>query len=211
MTARGLAYQCRMTRKEIQADAERRGLVMSPAGEIPWTQDPSTAPPCKEPDPADATRQGYAIRLSLAACRETLGPVWGDLAFTDTGEPGLRPGGSHAARPDWLGDVVLARKDVPTGYHLAVCCDDAAQDITHVVRGDDLFHSTHIHTLLQALVGWPPPIYTHHRLIPGSDGRKLSKRDGAKSLRALRGEGYGQREIAVQWRRMLDDSAATDP
>jgi len=93
------------------------------------------------------------------------------------------------ARPERLGDVVLARKDAPVSYHLAVTVDDAAQGVTDVTRGRDLFESTHIHRLLQALLGLPTPRYHHHALLLGPDGRRLAKRDGAPTLAALRAAG----------------------
>jgi glutamyl-Q tRNA(Asp) synthetase len=91
--------------------------------------------------------------------------------------------------PQAWGDVVLARKETPTSYHLSVVIDDAVQDVTDVVRGQDLFWSTGIHRLLQVLLGLPAPAYHHHRLILGADGRKLSKSTRSTALRALRAEG----------------------
>ncbi len=94
-----------------------------------------------------------------------------------------------AARPGDLGDVVIARKDAPASYHLAVVVDDAAQGISHVVRGRDLFAATHIHRLLQAVLGLATPAYVHHRLIVDATGERLAKRRQAPSLAALRGDG----------------------
>ncbi|HEX3982180.1 MAG TPA: glutamate--tRNA ligase family protein, partial [Acidisoma sp.] len=94
--------------------------------------------------------------------------------------------GAVACRPNAFGDVVLARKDCPGSYHLCVCHDDAVQGVTLVTRGEELRASTDIHRLIQALMGWPAPIYAHHALLTNSSGAKLSKRDGALSLRVLR-------------------------
>jgi glutamyl-Q tRNA(Asp) synthetase len=94
-----------------------------------------------------------------------------------------------------LGDAVLARKDAPASYHLAVTLDDAAQGVTLVVRGEDLFHATHLHRLLQALLGLPTPDYEHHPLLRDAEGRRLSKRDRALSLRALREAGRTPDEV----------------
>jgi glutamyl-Q tRNA(Asp) synthetase len=99
-----------------------------------------------------------------------------------------------AVLADW-GDVVLARKDLPTSYHLSVVMDDAAQGVTHVVRGMDLYRSTDVHRLLQALLGLPSPRYAHHKLILDADGRKLSKSTQATGLRELRAQGMTPRDI----------------
>ena len=101
----------------------------------------------------------------------------------------------HSAEPDRHGDIALTRKDTPAAYHLAACHDDALQAITHVIRGEDLIQAPHIHTLLQALLDWPRPVYRHHRLLLEPDGQKLSKRTGAKSLAALRAEGLSPADI----------------
>ena len=97
--------------------------------------------------------------------------------------------GQQRARPELLGDVVLARKDIATSYHLAVVVDDALQGITLVTRGEDLVESTHVHRLLQELLGLPVPDWWHHRLIVDNDGKRLAKRDDAHTLRALREAG----------------------
>jgi glutamyl-Q tRNA(Asp) synthetase len=108
----------------------------------------------------------------------------------------------HDATAGWVsadpapqGDVVLARKDAPVSYHLAVTVDDAAQGVTDVVRGADLYEATHVHRLLQALLGLPTPLYHHHPLFTGPDGRRLAKRDGAQSLADLRAGGADPVEL----------------
>jgi glutamyl-Q tRNA(Asp) synthetase len=127
----------------------------------------------------------YALRLDMAAASARVG----DLAWTEHGAgPGGETGGV-AARPQAWGDVILARKETPTSYHLSVVLDDALQGVTDVVRGQDLFWSTGIHRLLQALLGLPEPAYRHHRLILDAGGRKLSKSTLATSLRDLRASG----------------------
>ncbi|MCB1208300.1 MAG: tRNA glutamyl-Q(34) synthetase GluQRS, partial [Verrucomicrobiales bacterium] len=98
--------------------------------------------------------------------------------------------GTHEARPEIFGDVVLARKETPTSYHLAVVVDDALQGITLVTRGADLLEATHLHRLLQELLNLPVPRWRHHRLIVDEDGKRLAKRDDARSLRTLRAEGW---------------------
>jgi len=119
----------------------------------------------------------------------------GVLQWNETGAGPQGQTGLVTAVPQMWGDVVLARKEMPTSYHLAVAIDDALQGVTDVVRGQDLFWSTSIHRLLQALLGLPEPVYHHHRLILDADGRKLSKSTQAKSLRELRAAGASAADI----------------
>jgi glutamyl-Q tRNA(Asp) synthetase len=113
----------------------------------------------------------------------------GQLSWTEEDE------GMVTADPVAWGDVIVARKETPTSYHLSVVVDDAVQGVTHVVRGRDLYQATAIHLLLQKLLALPSPAYRHHRLILGADGRKLSKSDSATSLRSLRGAGTTPEDI----------------
>jgi glutamyl-Q tRNA(Asp) synthetase len=133
----------------------------------------------------------------MAAARKRAGAS--PLAFTETGAGPDRESGIIAAAPERWGDVVLGRKEVPTSYHLAVVIDDARQGVTHVMRGHDLFWSTSVHRLLQTLLGLPAPLYHHHRLVLGDDGRKLSKSTQATALRTLRQGGVAAADI----RRMI--------
>jgi glutamyl-Q tRNA(Asp) synthetase len=127
----------------------------------------------------------YALRLDMQAALTGVGPLtW------DESEKGAVP-----ADPSAWGDVILARKDTPTSYHLAVTVDDAAQGVTDVVRGHDLYHSTGVHRLLQALLDLPAPRYRHHRLILDAAGDKLSKSTAATALRELRAKGVTPAEI----------------
>jgi glutamyl-Q tRNA(Asp) synthetase len=107
-------------------------------------------------------------------------------------------GARHACTPARFGDVVLARKDVPASYHLCVTQDDAEQGVTLVTRGEDLRPATDLHRLLQHLLGWPEPAYAHHALLTGPDGRRLAKRDGAATLRALRESGASPAEARAR-------------
>ncbi len=132
-----------------------------------------------------AAGAAYALRLDMAAAAARAGP----LVWTD------REAGEIAAEPLSLGDVVLARKEVATSYHLAVTLDDALQGVTLVTRGADLFHASHIHRLLQALFGLPVPEWHHHALITGPDGERLAKRHDALSIRALRQAGKTPAEV----------------
>jgi glutamyl-Q tRNA(Asp) synthetase len=104
------------------------------------------------------------------------------------------------ADPRPAGDVVLARKDAPASYHLAVTLDDAAQHVTHIIRGTDLFDATHVHRLLQVLLGLPTPEYRHHALLAGPDGERLAKRNGAPTLEAMRLSGTDGRALADRLR-----------
>ncbi len=136
---------------------------------------------CRELDPNESayrTRRGepFAWRLNVARSLALTGELW----WYDC------RAGWVQADPAALGDVVIARKDVPTSYHLAVTIDDAAQGVTLVTRGEDLFHATHVHRLLQALLGLPTPRWYHHNLLADSSGQRLSKRNRAVTLRHLR-------------------------
>lgn len=190
LRARGLVYRCFLTRREIAArlpagaDPEKGGLVSHPLS------------PAEE---AERLAHGapYAWRLSLAAAARELGARFGALAYTEWTPGGLRPVPAH---PERFGDVVLARKDTPTSYHLACCHDDALQAISHVIRGEDLRAVTGVHVLLQALMGWPSPLYRFHPLILGPDGKKLSKRFGDKSLADYRKEGMTPDDIRAMTR-----------
>ncbi|SFS06021.1 tRNA glutamyl-Q(34) synthetase GluQRS [Sphingomonas jatrophae] len=179
LKARGLVYPCFCTRRDIAASTS---APHGPEGAIyPGT--------CRAlaPDIA-ATRiaagEPHAWRLDMAAAAALAGTLrWEDHGCAIT------------AAPERFGDVVLARKDAPASYHLAVVIDDAAQGVTDIVRGADLFDATHVHRLLQALLGLPTPRYHHHPLLTGPDGRRLAKRDGAPPLADLRAAGADPAEI----------------
>ena len=153
----------------------------------------------QRPSPAERERR-MASRTVCAAARYAGGAARaGALTWNETGEGPAGETGTiaavPAANPAHWGDVILARKDTPTSYHLAVVVDDAAQGITDVVRGHDLFHSTSVHRLLQALLGLPEPRYRHHRLIHDAEGKKLSKSTAATGLREFRAQGASPADI----------------
>jgi glutamyl-Q tRNA(Asp) synthetase len=180
----GVTYPCFCTRKEIEEEIAR-------AGHAPHGPDGALYPgTCRYLSDAGrsarlAAGQAFAIRLDVARARRLAGPLsWRD-----------RMAGEVDATPEILGDVVLARKDVPTSYHLSVTVDDALQGVTLVTRGSDLFHATHLHRLLQALLGYPVPDYHHHGLLTNDQGERLAKRDKAVSLRALREAGKTPAEV----------------
>ena len=187
---RGLTYRCFRTRREVAETIESapHGAMEAFRGEA--------LTPDKEAHRM-AAGEPYAWRLSLAAAERALGG-FSALAFQEEGEG---PGGEHGliqARPELGGDVVLARKDVGVAYHLAVVCDDAAQGVTHVIRGQDLFEATHVQRLLQALLALPTLTYRHHRLLAGPDGKRFAKRDHAETLRELRGSGMTPQALRAE-------------
>ncbi|MCA0357253.1 MAG: tRNA glutamyl-Q(34) synthetase GluQRS [Proteobacteria bacterium] len=175
---RGLVYRCFKTRKEIDIGRAPHEPAVAYVGA-----------PLNAAEEAERLSRGepFAWRLSLAAARETLGG-FDALTFVEDGVDGSSPR-AFQALPETAGDIVLARKDVGVAYHLAVVHDDALQGVTHVIRGEDLFEATHIQRLLQALLGLPTPIYRHHGLLTGPDGKRYAKRDKAQTLRELRASG----------------------
>jgi glutamyl-Q tRNA(Asp) synthetase len=181
---RGLVYPCFCSRREIEAEVA--GMVRAPHG----PEGPIYPGTCRRLDEA-ARRERLAAgrepawRLDAAAAAAETGP----LEFSD-----LRLG-DFAVEPGLLGDVVLGRRDIGTSYHLAVVVDDGRQGITHVTRGEDLLGATHVQRLLQALLGLPRPAYLHHPLVTGADGRRLAKRDRARSIRQFRESGHSPGEV----------------
>jgi glutamyl-Q tRNA(Asp) synthetase len=186
-----LVYPAFMSRGEIRAhiaEAEGHGRT--------WPRDPDGVPLYPALDKALGTAERrrrmaegepFAWRLDMEAATQRLGtpPSWREFA-----SPDLAATSEIEARPEQWGDVVLARKEVPTSYHLSVVVDDALQGVSHVVRGADLFAATSVQRLLQELLGLPVPVYFHHPLIPGPDGRKLSKSLRDTGLNALRQAGH---------------------
>jgi glutamyl-Q tRNA(Asp) synthetase len=191
LSDQGMLYPCFCTRKEILAEIARAGTA--PHG----SEGPVYPGICRylsteERSARIAAGHDFAMRLDLGRAMEKTGHHlrWQDL---ENGEIVIR-------EEDWgrLGDVVLVRKDIETSYHLAVVVDDALQGVTHIIRGRDLFESTHIHVLLQALLGLPQPVYLHHELIKDHDGKRLAKRDESETLAALRVRGATVAEIRAR-------------
>jgi len=190
----GLIYPSFESRTEIAA------LVTEREREGPWPRDPDGVPlyPGSAIAMSEAERrrridagEPYALRLDMAGALGRAGP----LAWQEGGQGPKGETGSVAADPAAWGDIIVARKETPTSYHLAVVVDDAAQGITEVVRGQDLFHATALHRLLQTLLGIAVLHYRHHRLILDAGGRKLSKSTAATGLRELRAAGASQADI----------------
>ena len=198
LNAKGLTYPSFESRAEIArlvAEREVKG---------PWPRDPDGAPlypgDAKSMSNADRARrieggEPYALRLDMSAAMSRAGT----LTWVETGAWPDGGTGTVAADPSLWGDVILARKEAPTSYHLAVVVDDAAQGVTDVVRGRDLYHATAVHRLLQVLLCLPGPRYHHHRLVLDEAGGKLSKSTQSTGLRELRAQGVtpdGVRRLA---------------
>jgi glutamyl-Q tRNA(Asp) synthetase len=194
LEAMGLIYPSFETRAEIAR------LVAARDTQGMWPRDPDGAPlypGCAKTMEDSERRQRmddgtpYALRLDMRAALARVGGLnWLETGAGPAGETGM-----IAADPAAWGDVVLARKETPTSYHLAVVVDDARQGITDVVRGRDLFYATAVHRLLQALLGLPQPRYHHHRLVLDADGNKLSKSTQSTGLRELRASGASPGDI----------------
>jgi glutamyl-Q tRNA(Asp) synthetase len=179
----GFESRAEITRQVEQREASRR-----------WPRDPDGAPLypggaklLSEDERARLRQSGapFALRLDMAAAHATVG----DLVWIERGEGPEGETGAVTARPEAWGDVILARRETPTSYHLSVVIDDALQGVTEVVRGQDLFWSTSVHRTLQVLLGLPEPAYRHHRLVLDATGQKLSKSTSATGLRELRASG----------------------
>jgi len=183
LAARGLLYPCFCTRADIAR-----------AGSAPHGPDGPVYPgTCRRLTADDRARRiasgaAYALRLDVARAAAQVRP----LTFVEEGE------GVVACDPEQFGDVVLGRKDVPASYHLCVTHDDALQGVTLVTRGADLKPATHLHRLLQTLMGWPAPRYAHHRLLTDAHGRRLAKRDVAATLREMRARGMTGAEVLAE-------------
>ena len=184
LSIKGLIYPCFCTRSEIKTEIQLSGHAPhGPDGPVyPGVCRKLSAE--KRDDRVD-NGDAYVKRIDMGGATAIAGP----LAWKDTGM------GMTKAQPQRFGDVVLARKDVPTSYHLAVTVDDNLQGITLVTRGADLAPSTEIHRLLQGLLGYDTPTYCHHRLIKDTSGRRLAKRDQDMSIRGLREAGYTPEEV----------------
>ena len=188
LAARGLTYPCRCTRRDI-----REAALAPQEGPAPVGPDGLVYPGTCRARPMTAAQGTDAIRLNMQAALAALPDL---PAFTETGpdHPGQHPI-DPARMTDAVGDVVLARPGMGASYHLSVVVDDAAQAISHVIRGADLFDATAIHVVLQRLLGLPSPIYHHHRLIRDAAGTRLAKRDDARAIATYRAEGATPQDI----------------
>ncbi len=199
----GLVYPCFCTRKEIKAEIENSGLAphMGPGMAGP-AMGPAMGPDgpiypgtcrglsTKERRDNEAEGRAYALRLDMAqAIQRAAADTAGPLTWTD------RDKGTVIATPEIFGDVVLARKDTPSSYHLAVTIDDHMQGVSLVTRADDLFPATHVHRLLQAILRLQTPEYHHHPLLTTDGGERLAKRNDAETIRSLRDAGKTPEEV----------------
>ncbi|KAB2639312.1 MAG: tRNA glutamyl-Q(34) synthetase GluQRS [Verrucomicrobia bacterium] len=187
LQALGVIYPCACTRREIQDEVA--AMVAAPQG----PEGPLYPGTCRgradgTPLPGMIADGSHAWRLDSRKAAD----ITGKLTFTD-----LRHG-TQEVNPDLLGDVVLARRDIGTAYHLAVVVDDAYQEISHVTRGEDLLPAAHVQRLLQALLGLPEPVYLHHPLVLDAQGRRLAKRHDAQSIAALRQAGMSAAELLAR-------------
>jgi glutamyl-Q tRNA(Asp) synthetase len=206
--SRGLLFPCTCARRDIAAAA-----AAPHEGEPPMGPDGIVYPgTCRGRDRGGALPADAVLRLDMGAALAALGRA--PPAFRETGAGPGGETGPIVVDPDRLrtevGDVVLARREMGTSYHLSVVLDDAAQGITHVVRGQDLFAATAIHVVLQRLLGLPTPAYHHHRLIRDESGRRLAKRDDARAIRLYREAGATPEDV----RRLvglLPGTASIDP
>jgi len=185
LEAMGVIYPCFCTRKDIQAEIARsKRAPHGPDGPLY----PRLCHTKKDTDRDHLIKSGapHAWRLDLPAALDHIAAplVWHDEIKGDV-----------QATPEALGDVVLARKDTPTSYHLSVVVDDALQGVTHIVRGEDLFHATHIHIVLQKLLGLPTPIYRHHKLLTDKQGQRFAKRNKSATLAQMRSMGLSPTEL----------------
>lgn len=185
LSGEGLLYPCFCSRQDV-IRASGEGAPRDPEGQPLY---PGTCKALSEAERQDrvAANRPHAWRLDMSFA---LRRVPRSLTFHEETE-----GGEVEADPEAWGDVMIARKDIGTSYHMAVVLDDARQDITHVLRGRDLYLQTAIHRVLQELLGLPVPVYRHHRVIEDGEGRKLSKSAGDRSLASLRESGVTPAEI----------------
>lgn len=180
LDARGLVYPCFCTRADIAASA---GAPQGPDGPLY----PGTCRHLSAQERRDRIAAGveHCLRLDAAKAAKEAGPY----GFTDETR------GRIEGEPLLFGDVVIARKDTPTSYHLSVTHDDHLQGITLVTRGEDLLPSSHVHVLLQKLLGYETPLYAHHRLLVAPDGKRLAKRDKSLTIRSMRESGKTPEEV----------------
>jgi glutamyl-Q tRNA(Asp) synthetase len=195
LAARALLYPCFCTRADIQREIAQSAAAPHTPDGTPLYPGTCRALSRHDRDARIASGERFALRLDM---RCALSSVSGALTFDEEGE------GRVACSPERFGDVVLARKDAPASYHLCVTHDDALQGVTLVTRGVDLKPATHLHRLIQALMGWPAPAYAYHALLTDPAGRRLAKRDRAATLRDLRAQGRSPADV-----RALAEAGAT--
>ena len=192
----GVVYRCFKTRKEVLDEIARAPHFSVNGPEGPQYIGARLRP--REEEARLAAGEPFAWRLSLVAARDHLGEAFSRLEFFEEGKGPKGESGAVTARPELFGDVILARKDAGTSYHLASVHDDALQGVSHVIRGEDLFYAAHLQRLLQALLDYPTPVYRHHKLITDESGKRFAKRDKSSTLRAMRESGARAEEIRAR-------------
>ncbi len=197
LDAMGVLYPCFCTRKEIADEIAR--AVEAPHLNVLGSEGPIYPGTCralsKETQTTRMANEAYALRLDVAKAKARVGYA---LTFVERGSGPMGETGIQTATPELLGDVVLARKEMPASYHLAIVVDDALQGIKLVTRGNDLFLAAHVQCLLQALLEYNAPAYLHHRLVLDASGKKFSKRDQSVTLRHLHEQGVTPQKIRAR-------------
>ncbi len=188
LRGQGVVYRCFKTRREIMADIAR-----APHGVGEVYRGPVDPVNAEEEAERLAAGEAFAWRLSLDRSRDVLGNRYAAMRYLEDGQ------GEQIADPDPLGDVILARKDVGTSYHVAVVHDDALQGISHVIRGADLREMTPLHVLLQSLLDLPTPVYRHHRLLLDENGERFAKRNKSATLKSLRESGVTAQAVRARF------------
>ena len=197
LRARGVLYRCFLTRREIAEQAASAPHTPGEGAEGVVYFGPAHPMSADEEEARLARGESFAWRLSLRYSQDLLGEEFPRLVFIEC-DATTNAEREIAARPQIHGDVILARKDTPASYHLCVVHDDALQNVSHVIRGEDLRSATHVHVLLQRLLGLPTPVYRHHPLLTGPDGKRYAKRDQSLTLAALREAGVSPAEIRTR-------------
>lgn len=185
----GLLYRCYHSRKELKEALSAPHLTPMQGPDGPVITDTDLLMDDTERARREEAGEAYALRLRMGRALELIHARGEELVWQD------QLHGTQRATPEIFGDVVLARKDNPTSYHLSVVVDDALQGVSLITRGEDLFQATHVHRLLQALLELPVPTYNHHRLLLDEQGKRLAKRDKAETLQALRADGVTGAEL----------------
>jgi glutamyl-Q tRNA(Asp) synthetase len=197
LKAADLLYPCFATRSEINGGIANAPNLRDPDG-APLFCAPLRRLSADEVARREAQGDHYCLRIDMARAKAVADQLLGGQPLLAREIDASGAVITRVARPEVWGDAVIVRKDLPTSYHLAVVVDDAAQGVTHVTRGHDLYAATDLHRLLQVLLGLPEPLYHHHRLIFGPHGQKLSKSAGDRGFGQLRGEGESAQNIRAR-------------
>ena len=199
--ALGVLYRCFLTRREIAEQSLAAPHAPGEGIDGVIYAGPAAPMSADEEQARVARGEAFAWRLSMKYSQDLLGEDFPRLEFV---ERDIAANGATnverriTAHPQLHGDVILARKDTPASYHLCVVHDDALQGVTNIIRGEDLRSATHVHVLLQKLLGLPTPVYSHHALLTGADGKRYAKRDQSLTLAALREAGVSPAEIRAR-------------